>query len=344
MIIDYDFFGRKMDGNIFDTPIPTANLDEVTVGAGIYDELYITVDTDPNSVNESNVKPSSWKLKTIMNAKFKVDLEAGSLDSDGHQITTIQIYRRKHLLESSWLLVGQFDYDENFNVYSFVDRFTENGAKYEYAIVPVAKDVIGDITVSEPIQVAYEGVFLSDLQSNHKMEVDFEYGTRTHNNNVSTSSPLNGRFPIVTQGNQDYQTGNISFLPLTQEQIDSGGTSIDGRKERLYREQVLRFLKNGSTKVMRNDNGEMMIIATHNVQTTSKNGSLADLSAVSFDFIQLGDFDFDTMSKTGLLGKAGKSKYTFDEFGNIIWAMNFEDEGQKAIREHRNSFPKVVSE
>lgn len=341
MIIDYDFFGVGLDGNVFDTAIPTENIDEVTLGAGIYDEIYVTVDT---SIGAEIKKPDKWKLKTIMNAKFQSDLEAGSLGSDGHEVTVIQIYRRKHLMESNWLLIGQFDYDINFNVYSFVDRFTENGAKYEYAIVPVSKDVIGDVTVSEPIDVDYEGVFLSDLDNNHKMEVDFELSEISHNNNVSTSSPLNGRFPIVTQGNQDYQTGSLTFLPLSPEQVESGGTKVDGKVERQYRDQVLTFLKNGASKVIRNDNGEMTIVATHNVRTSSKNGSLVDLSTVSFDFIQLGGFDFETMSKAGLIGSAGKSKYTFDEFGNIIWAMNFEEETQDAIREHRNSFPKIVGE
>lgn len=339
MIVGYNFFGRQMDGMVFDTPIPTAQLDEATIGAGIWDELYITVDT---TVGAENVKPQNWKLKTIMNAKFQVDLEAGSLDSDGHEITTIQIYRRKFLTSEDWLLVGQFDYDLKYNVYSFVDRFTENGARYEYAIVPVAKDVIGDITVSEPIDVEYDGIFISDLQNNFKMEVDFEMGSTTHNTNVSTSIPLNGRFPIVTMGNQDYQSGNISFLPLTQTQVDNGGETVDGKAERAYRNQILGFLKNGRTKVIRNDNGEMLVIAAHDVQTTSKNGSLVDLSAISFNFTEVGGFDFNTMSKGGLIGQAGKSKYTFDENGDIIWAMNFEKEIQTMQRAHRNSFPKVV--
>lgn len=338
MLIDYNFFGYKRDGNVFDTPIPTAFLDEVTMGAGIYDEMYITVDTDIGGKNE---RPEHWMLKTIMNSKFRNNLEAGSIDSKGHVVTTIQIYRRKHGLESEWLLVGQFPYDIDYNVYSFVDRFTENGAEYEYAIVPVARDVVGDVTVSEPIEVDYDGVFLSDLDKNYKMEIDYETSSISHNNNVSVSSPLNGRFPIVTQGNQDYQSGNISFLPLTQEQVDGGGIPVDGRTERKYREQVLNFLKNGNSKVMRNDNGELMIIATHNVQTTSKNGSLADLSSISFDFIQLGDFDYETMSKAGLIGKAGKSKYTFDDYGNIVWAMNYKKATQEFSRNKKRNTPKV---
>lgn len=340
MIIDYNFFGKAMDGTVFDTAIPTSQLDEVVMGPGIYDELYVTVDT---TIPDTNEKPKNWKLKTIMDAKFRDDLEAGSLDSDGHEITVIQIYRRKYLIEDDWLLVGQFDYDITYNVYSFLDRFTENGVKYEYAIVPVAKDVIGDITISEPIKVNYDGVFLSDLNNNYKLEIDFELGQISHNNNMSSSSPLNGRFPIVTLGNQDYQTGDITFLPLSEDQVNSGGKQINGRAEREYREQVLRFLKNGGAKVIRNDNGEMLIVATHNVTTTSKNGSLIDLSAVSFSFTEVGGFDFDTMSKGGLIGSAGKSKYTFDENGDIVWAMSADSRARTIKRRaSRNSFAEAV--
>lgn len=339
MIIGYDFFSKGINGNVFDTGIPTTAIDEMTIGSGIYDEILVSVDT---SITEADERLTGWHLKTLMNPKFENDLEAGSLDSDGHEITMIQIYRRKYLLEDNWLLIGQFEYDINYNMYSFVDRFTENGARYEYAIVPVARDVIGDITVSEPVNVDYDGIFITDLHNNYRMEVDYELGQVTHNNNMSTSAPLNGRYPIVTFGNQDYQTGNITFLPLSQEQVDSGGTTVNGRTERLYRDQVLSFLKSGNSKVIRNDNGEMMIVATHGVTTTSKNGSLVDLQAISFAFTEIGGFDFESMSKSGLIGEAGKSKYSFDEDGNIIWSLELADESEGARRLYRNSPPVVV--
>ena len=328
-----------MDGTVFDTAIPTGGIDEVTLGAGIYDELFISLDTE---IGSQNAKPTSWQLKTIMNAKFENDLEAGSLDSDGHVITSIQIYRRKYLRDDNWLLVGQFPYEPEYNVYSFVDRFTENGANYEYAIVPVAQDVIGDITVSEPIKVDYDGVFVSNLENNYRMDIDFELGEISYNKNMSTSSPLNGRFPIVTQGVQDYRTGDITFLPLSKAQMDAGGEKVDGRVERQYRNQVLSFLRSGGAKVIRDSNGEMMIVATHNITATSKNGNLIDLYAISFSFTELGEFDVETMSKGGLVGSAGKSKYSFDEFGNVIWLMTPENDVDYARRVHRNSAPEVI--
>lgn len=339
MIIGYNYFSRGFHSNVFDTAIPTSHIDEVVVGAGIYDEIFVSVDT---TIEDDKKKPTSWQLKTIMNPSFEGDLEAGSIESDGHKIRNIQIYRRKYLTNESWLLVSQFPYSIDYNVYSFIDRFTENGATYEYAIVPLAKDVLGEITLSEPVDVEYNGVFLTDLENNYQMEVDFEMGTVDHNNNVSTSNPLNGRFPIVTYGNQNYRTGEIDFLPLTQQQKDTGGMKIDGRDERMYQEKVLGFLKNSQAKVVRNDNGDMMVVAAHDVSTTSKNGNLLDLNAISFSFTEIGELDFETMSKAGLIGSAGASKYTFDENGNIVWALNYLDETEDVRREFRNSPPKRV--
>lgn len=343
MIIGYDFFSKDFHGNIFDTAIPTAELDEVTMGAGIYDELFVSVDT---SIADDNVKPGKWKLKTIMDAKFQNDLEAGSLDADGHVVTNIQIYRRRYLEDKEWLIVGEFPYDRDYNVYSFVDRFTENGVDYEYAIVPVANKVIGDITVSEPVGVDYDGVYISDLENNFKLEVDFNLGDVSHNTNFATSQPLNGKYPILTYGTQNFQSGDITFLPLSEEQLSMGGGAINGREERVMRERVVTFLQKGGAKVIRNDNGQTIVVGTSNVKSTSKNGNLIDLSSITFTYTEIGKLDNETMGKAGLIGTASKSKYTFDENGEIVWKMAaFKAEtGVKKLRNSRNSFAEEVAE
>lgn len=334
MIIGYNFFSKGFHGNVFDTAISTSHIDEVIMGAGIYDELYITVDT---TVGSENKKPDKWRLKTIMDAKFKNDLEAGSLDADGHIVTRIQIYRRKYLEDKEWLIVGEIEYDHDYNVYSFVDRFAENGAVYEYAIVPIANKVIGDMTVSEPVEVNYNGVFISDINNNFRLEIDFESGTINHNKNMSISQPLNGAFPILTYGNQNYRSGTASFLPLSKEQVDHGGGQIDGKKEFEYSKKVIDFLQSGGAKVIRNDNGDMNVVGTHEVTSSSKNGILQDLSEVSFGFTEIGKIDNETMVKAGLVGTPSKSKYSFDENGDIEWNVAVEPRNE-TIERNRNSF------
>lgn len=316
MIIGYDFYNKDFHGNVYDTAIPTSQLDELTVGAGIYDEIFISVDT---TINEKNEKPTKWLLKNIMDAKFKNDLEAGTLDADGYIVNKIQIYRRKYLEEKNWLLIAEFDYDKEYNVYSFVDRLAENDVTYEYAIVPVANTIIGETTLSDPVRSEYEGVFISDLENNYKIEYDFELGDVNYNKNVSFVNPINSQYPIAINGGQNFKSGNITFTPLSQGQIDSGGTKINGKDESVLRESIADFLNKGTAKAIRKDNGEMLIVATYDVRSTSRGGNLLDIHAMSFAYNEIGKLDYPTLSKGGLIGSASKSKYTFDEDGEIIW-------------------------
>ena len=192
---------------------------------------------------------------------------------------------------------------------------------YEYSIVPIAKEVIGDITTSDPIKAEYDGIYISDLENNYKMEMDLDFGDVVYNKNSSTITPLNSQFPIVIYGNQNYKSGNISFLSVTDDQVKSGGTKVNGREERLHRDKIVNFLQKSGAKVIRNSNGEVMIIATNNVKTTPKEGFLLDIHSVGFDYTQLGDMDSPTLIKGGLVGSALKSNYTYDENGDIIWEM-----------------------
>ena len=316
MLIGYDFFGSR-ENLCFDTAIPTSQLDSVIMNTGVYDELFISLDT---AIARTNNRPEGWFLKNIMHAKFENDLESGSLDADGHKITKIQIYRR--ILgdgASGWVLVGEFEYKTDFNVYSFVDVTAESGRYYEYSIVPVAGNVIGEKTISDPTYISYNGVFISDKENNYKIQFDFESKDTEYNKNFSSMTPLNGEFPIVVYGNQDYRTGSISFLPLSETQIKSGGTKVDGKEERLIRDKVTSFLNNGKSKVLRNDNGDIMIMATSNVKSSPKSNALMDIQSVSFDYTELGEVHSDTLLRAGLVGGVVESNYTYDEYGNVIW-------------------------
>lgn len=316
MIIGYDFFNLGLQGIFGDTAISTSELDEVTLGTGIYDELFISVDT---TIDATNVKPTGWQLKNIMDAKFQGDLEAGSLDADGHEITKIQIYRRKYNEEKEWLLVGEFQFDRTYNVYSFVDRLCSNNVTYEYAIVPIAKKVVGELTISSPVKVDFEGVFISDANGNFKMDIDFELGEVSYNTNRSYITPLNGKYPIMITGDSNYRSGNVTYLPLSDEQIEYAGGATDSRQERITREGVIKFLQKDNAKVIRKDDGEVIVVSVSDVATSPKNGMLADIHSLGFSYTEIGELDYDTMSRTGLIGSALKSNYTFDENGEIVW-------------------------
>lgn len=313
MIIGHSFYG--LEDVVWDTAIPTTQLDTMRMHEGIYDEVYMTLDT--NIKDDGNRE--KWSLKTIMNSKFENDLEAGTIDGNGHVVTRLQLYRRLYSATSDWVLIGDTDYSDEFNVYSFVDNTTENGKTYEYAIMPVANKIAGELNKSEPQKVEYEGVYISDTENNFRIELDFKQDTIQHNRNSALITPLNGKYPIAVFGKQDYRTSSLTFLPVSQKQIDTGGTDVNGRDERTVRDKVTSFLNNGKAKILRNDNGDVMIIASQNVQTDPKETYLPDIQSVKFDYAELGRINSSDLTRTGLVAEAVKSKYTYNEYGDVIW-------------------------
>lgn len=317
MIVGHTFFGRGMEGVVYDTAIPTDELDEVWLGEGMYDEVFVSVDTSINSTNE---KPTGWQLKTIMDAKFNGSLEAGSIDGGGHKVVKLQCYRREYkAVDSDWTLIAQWDYDQDYNTYTITDRFIQNGKTYQYAIVPLAKDIQGDKVMSEPIAAVFKGNFISDLQHNYAMNLNFRFGDLRYNKNTSIQTTLSGQFPIVTQGNQNYRSGTATFLPLTKQQELGLRNSLDTKEELRNRNQIIEFLNNGKIKVIRRDDGDIMAVATNDINLQPLSDSFDELSNVTFSFTEVGKLDYNTMEKSGLIATAGLSNFTYDEHGEIIF-------------------------
>ncbi|HDX9663341.1 TPA: hypothetical protein ROX91_002040 [Bacillus cereus] len=313
MIINYNFFGLE-EGCVWDTPICTDHMDELQISEGTYDEAFLTLDTN---IVDDTAKPTNWTLQTLMDAKFTGDLDAGSVGADGFKVTKILIYRTV-VGTFKWEAIAEFDYDPDYNVYDYVDRFTENGALYQYAIVPVANEVLGDKLISDEVKSEYEGLFLTDKYENKRFEYDVSLGDIAYNTVSSVNQPIDGQFPIVVFGNSKYRSGNLSVLPLSKNTIALAGHSIDRLAEQVNRQDWMDFLNNGRAKVLRMDSGVLMLVVTHNASLAHMEGSLRDLANISFDFTEIGELDFNNMVKNDLISSAHMQKMTFDDDGGVI--------------------------
>lgn len=341
MIIGVDYFNYGFDQQFYDTPIPTSQLDEVMLGAGMYDEMFISVDTD---IDKKQEKPAQWTLKTIMDATFNNSLEAGSINGNGHIVTRLQVYRREYRsTNTEWQLVSEFGYDKHYNLYTVIDRFVENNKTYEYCVVPLAQEIMGDLLIGPPVDSTFEGMFISDVDTNYSMNVDFKFSDLVYNTNMNKAVPLNGEYPIVTFGNSNYRTGTATFLPLTPQSEFGYTNEINDHDEFVNRQNVISFLNNGRAKVMRREDGDIMVVATTNVHTTAKAEGLDSISTVTFDFVELGPLNYNTMEKAGLIASAGKSVYTYDDDGNIVWNQEYDanDGSKQANERYRNAFMKT---
>lgn len=327
MIIGHTFYGQGLAGNVYDTAIPTPYLDEVVMSSGIYDELYITLDSEVDGTNE---KPDAWSIKDIMDAKFLGNLEGGTLSVSNNQVTAIQIYRRRYNKKEDWLLMGEWPYNTDFNVYTFIDRLAANGTTYEYGILPVAGKVLGDLTKSPKMTVNFDGVYVSNTNNNYHLEVNYDPGTTTYHTNKAELQPLNGEFPVVVFGSENYRSGTVKFVPLSKDLIHGDNDKINPIGEKDYRQNIVNFINDSKPKVLRDENGEVMLVVTSNLQESSfSGGRLQQIKEFQFDFTEVGRIDYQSMLDGGLIGTAGMSNYIFSEDGNavIIDKINAERRG-----------------
>lgn len=334
MIIGATFFGDKRDWNslYYDTPIPTAELDELTIYQGMYDELFITVDTE---TNDSPEKPTQWQIKTIMDAEFNNSIEAGSIDGKGHTITDIQIYRREYQAKNAgWDLVAQFPYVQEYNIYTVIDRFIENDKVYEYAVVPLSYQLMGDMTLSIPVESKFNETFITDLDNNYPMRYNLRMTDVTYNKNVSTALPLNAQFPIVTFGKQNYRTGGLSFRPITPRLEEGLDKTINAQSELKMRKQIINWLNDGKAKVLRREDGDMIVIAVDTITTTPISDSIEQIQDVGFNFTEIGKLDYTTKEHSGLIARAQMSVFSYDDYGNVVWSDERINEDARRIREN----------
>jgi hypothetical protein len=314
VIIGYNFIGYEHGGSVWDTPIATDMLDELELGEGTYDEVYVNLDvTTPDNTS----KPTIWTISTIMDSKFTGDLDGGSIGAEGFKITSIQLYRSV-FGTGKWDAVGQFKYDEEYNLYDYVDRYVQNGSVYQYAISPVANEVQGDKLISDRIEVSYEGIFITDKNENRKLEYDISLGDVVNNTSSALNQPINSAYPIVTFGKSRYRSGNLSVLPLSKETVALAGSGVNKLAEQINRQEWLDFLNNGRGKVLRMDNGVLMLIVTQNAVSSHKEGLLKDLANLSFDYVEIGEINFGNMMKNDLIPSGYASKMTYDDFGGVI--------------------------
>lgn len=315
MIIGYNFFALE-EGAVFDTPVCTDMLDELQISEGTYDEIYIDLNTElPSTVT---TKPSMWTMTTIMDSKFTGDLDGGSIGAEGFNVTHIQLYRSISGTDK-WDAIGKFDYNEDFNVYNYVDRYTQNGALYQYAVAPVANEMMGDKLLSDPILSSYEGIFITDKGENRRLEYDISLGEVAYNTNSALNQPINSPYPIVTFGQSRYRSGQLSVLPLSRETIALAGGSIDKLAEQINRQQWIDFLNNGRAKVLRMDSGVLMLVVTQNPRVTHKDGDLLrDLASISFDYTEIGELNFSMLVKNDMIPTAFQSHMTYDDFGRVV--------------------------
>ena len=246
---------------------------------------------------EFTVDKGSWQTNTVFLATLNSTLEAGNLSMGGSDVDTLRFKKRKKG-ELQWLLIDEVPYNKDQISYVVRDRLARSNIEYEYAIVPVTGNVEGEI-IQNSIVALHEGLWVVDANNSVNIFCEVEYGTVNHNTNTNVFELLDNRYPIVVTGELDYTSGSNSGRLLAKESWDK--YSMDYDAELNLRESVLKFMKNGKPKILKNDKGRYYLIIANNVKEEPYDLDNASVT-LSFNWTEIGDAeDLETLISCDLL-------------------------------------------
>ena len=297
MLIGFNAFG-EVDNLIFDNRLCHMSYNKLEISKGMIDQIYVDEDI---SIPYSTEKPLEWRYLTVLNARLKNSLEGGSVEANDNQIERIRFQKRKWD-ELEWQDVAEIDYKSSDKIlYEAIDKYIANDFIYQYSILPITSTIMGNRVVSDEIKAEFEGVFISDKDSNYQMLYNVDLSDIENITSSAIFETKGSKYPIVVYSNLDYDSFEVSATFLSAETYKSNEKTIDIRMERLGKDRLLRFMKNGRPKIYRDHNGNLKLVSVVGSPKESPHNTIGGISRLSFALVEIGDMNSDTLRNNNLL-------------------------------------------
>ena len=301
VFLGYDFCsdGDSMKSN----PMPLRTITSTKIQNGIYDDLYITKNTELQNV------PSEWTYDTILHAMFNGTLSGGNLDYTLEQVSALRVKRRKKPASKMSIINDTEEYDwmtlyeipvNSYDDFQFVkyDSYADGNSLYEYAIVPLLGNVEGALNTSV-VQSEFDGVIICNNERNYHTVADVMLNTHSREFSVSVLKPLNQKYPyIINNGDSNYDKGNCSAFFVDTDYMTCK-LNLDDQIR--YQREFVDFLTDGNTKFLKTGDGRAWIISVTG-NPSSTNAEHVNKWVTSFEWTESGDKNSSTdMYNAGLI-------------------------------------------
>ena len=268
------------DNHSFDyTPTSVPNINNICIGNAIYDELYTARDAEKEYTEENKV----WDFDTVFYAHFRNNLLAGNVDFSAKNVNAMRIKRRKKN-GYQWITLFEIPIqtDDDFNFERF-DRYARGNTEYEYSLVPMTNNIEGNLNTNS-IKSQFSGYYITEKELIYHAFLNTALSLERNHNSVAINT-LGRKFPFhISNGNSAYVNGELEATFIDKKlgydyDIDNGWS---------YREKVDEFLTNGKPKILKNDVGQMWMIAV--VENISHDYSKhVDMPIHSISWVEIGD-------------------------------------------------------
>ena len=256
----------------------------VSIKNGVYDNIFLS--SDPNNYKDDNME---WNDSTLIWATFDDRaLNGGNIGSLGNQLYSMKLKRRE-VGRSNWVdLAGYIITDTDNLNFLYVDKYARGrSTEYEYAVTYVLKDGTELPYVSSTVISEFCGAILADSETSYHVFLDPSLTSVTRNRQTNVVTTLNSKYPFIfIGGNSNYDSGTFSGTMIKN--CDNDDWDLDGSYR--YREEMVDWLTNGEPKILKMEDGREWLMNV-NGDITIDNSEHVDKVSISFDFVQIGDYD-----------------------------------------------------
>lgn len=269
-------------------PFPTnvSDIKKVRIENGVFDHIDITKNVSFNYTTEI----PKWDFDTIIDCDFENGTGAGNVDFALSQLSSIKIKRRKKGT-FEWITIQEIPINDRTDLNSIrQDYFVPSYEEFEYALVPILNGVEGQYIIGS-ISTEFNGVFISDITNNFKLNAKVSYNSRTSMQSVGQITPLGRRYPVIIKnGEANYEVGSVSGMLLGK---NYEKTHEINRKEVVEEiDEFVNFLKNGKPKIIKDWNGNIFLFCIiGNPSITYNNNYGMGVANVSFEWVEQGKYD-----------------------------------------------------
>ena len=167
---------------------------------------------------------------------------------------------------------------------SFEDQNTVAGVHYTYAAIPVISGREG-VGVTGRIVADFQGWMIADSTAEYVVGLNVTF-SKQKKTSLAYVQTLGSKYPYaISNGNLNYYVGNFSglFLPRNEH----GEFVKDGAY--LFKTQVMEFLGNGKTKILKSADGEALKIHVDDTIDLEQN-EYKDAANIKFNFTEVAEF------------------------------------------------------
>lgn len=270
------------------TPTNIENINYVELKNGIYDDLYISKNTE---LEWSNECPEEWDFDTVLWAKFSENTNAGNVDWNV-ETTSHLILKRRNEGEFKWktIFVKEIHDIEDF-VINYPDYFVASGQTVEYAIVNVLYGSEGNYATTK-ITPKFSKMFLIEGNTVWSTNITDGFCDTTRNIPSSNVELLNSRYPIfVSNTIANYDTGNCkgSFVPIVNEEECTLAYDKEYDYQRIkYQKGFMDFISDRVPKILKLPDGRMWLIQVTPDPADSAN-QVYNNRDISWSWVEIGD-------------------------------------------------------